>query len=273
MAGKLYVVGTPIGNLEDFSNRAIRTLNEVDFIAAEDTRVTLKLLNHFGIKKELVSYFEHNKSFKGDMILRRIENGENCAIVSDAGMPIISDPGEDLVNKAHESGIAVESVPGPTALITALCLSGMSAERFCFEGFLPVGKKERNERLNVIKDEERTMIFYEAPHKLLRTLTDMEKVFGAERKLSVIKEITKIHETVLRFNFSEALKYYSENEPKGEYVLIVAGKEKETAVYSLNDAVLMAKEFVKDGNSASSAAKLAAGKTGIKKGDIYKEIV
>lgn len=273
MAGKLYVVGTPIGNLEDFSPRAIRILSEVDFIAAEDTRVTLKLLNHFNIKKELVSYYEHNKERKQDFLINRVLGGENLAIVSDAGMPAISDPGEDLVKAAHENGIEVEAVPGPVAFATALCISGMWSGRFCFEGFLSVNKQSRREHLAELENETRTMIFYEAPHKLLKTLTDMSETFGSERKIAICKELTKIHETVFHFTFLEAIEYFTENTPRGEYVLIVSGKEKTEETYTFEQAVNIAKELVNKGESASFAAKNAANITGFKKGDIYKDII
>jgi len=273
MSGKLYVVGTPIGNLEDFSPRAVRILSEVDFIAAEDTRVTLKLLNHFDIKKELVSYFEHNKHQKSNFLIDRILSGETCAVVSDAGMPCISDPGEDLVRLCHENGIEVESVPGPVAFATALCISGISSGRFCFEGFLSVNKQSRRIHLEQIKDEKRTMLFYEAPHKLLKTLEDMGNTFGMDRKLAVVKELTKIHETVFRFTFGEAIDYFTENSPKGEYVLVIEGKKDEEKVYTLEEAVEIAKNYIKEGQSPSFAAKSAANLTKIKKGDIYKFLI
>lgn len=273
MAGKLYVVGTPIGNLEDFSQRAIRILSEVDFIAAEDTRVTLKLLNHFDIKKELVSYYEHNKERKEDYIIGRMLNGETCAVVTDAGMPAISDPGENLVKAAHENGVEVESVPGPVAFATALCISGMPSGRFCFEGFLSVNRISRMEHLGKLKDETRTMLFYEAPHKLLKTLFDMKEAFGEDRKIAVCKELTKIHETVFRFTLKEAYDYFTENEPRGEYVLVISGKEEKREEYTLADAVKIAKELIEKGESSSFAAKNAALVTGIKKGDIYKELI
>lgn len=273
MASKLYVVGTPIGNLEDFSPRAKRILSEVDFICAEDTRVTVKLLNHFGIKKEMISYFEHNKREKGLIIIDRILKGESCAIVTDAGMPAISDPGEDLIYLAHQNGIEVESVPGPTAFATALAISGMESGRFCFEGFLSVNNKNRKAHLEEIKTEKRTMIFYEAPHKLISTLTDMQKVLG-NRNIAVVKEITKLHENVFRTTFSDALEYYSENPPKGEFVIIIEGaKEEKTENYTLEDAVKIAKDLIKSGQSTSSAAKEAAVITGIKKGDIYRNML
>lgn len=273
MSGKLYVVGTPIGNLEDFSPRAVRILGEADFIAAEDTRVTVKLLNHFDIKKEMLSYYEHNKNTKGNLIIERILKGESCALVSDAGMPAISDPGEDLVRAAHTAGITVESVPGPSALVTALAISGMESGRFCFEGFLSVNKISRKKHLDEIKNERRTMIFYEAPHKLNATLKDMLKVFG-DRKIALVRELTKIHETVFNTTLSGAVEFYTDNPPKGEFVLIIEGqKEEETELYTLEDAVALAKKLTEEGKSTSSAAKEAAEISGIKKGDIYKLLI
>ncbi|MDO4608836.1 MAG: 16S rRNA (cytidine(1402)-2'-O)-methyltransferase [Clostridia bacterium] len=272
MSGKLYVVGTPIGNLEDFSPRAIRVLGEVDFIAAEDTRVTVKLLNHFNIHKPMVAYFEHNKKERGNVVLERILAGESCAIVTDAGMPAISDPGEDLIREAHQNGIPVESVPGPTAFATALALSGMNSGRFCFEGFLSVNKPQRIKHLNEVKSERRTMIFYEAPHKLIRTLNDMLDAFG-DRNIAIVREITKIHETVMRTSLSKAIDFYKTNEPRGEYVLIIEGASEQTKVYTLDDAVRLAKRLSDEGMSASNAAKEAAVTTGIKKSDIYKQML
>lgn len=273
MIGKLYVVGTPIGNLSDMSERAKQILSTVDFIAAEDTRVTIKLLNNFGIKKEMISYFEHNKSQKGEIIINRILAGESCALVSDAGMPAISDPGEELVRGAHEKGVVVESVPGPSAVITALSISGMPSGRFCFEGFLSVNKLSRKKHLDELKNETRTMIFYEAPHKLLATLKDMYSVFG-DREISVVKELTKLHETVFRTTLLAAVDYFTANAPKGEYVLIIGGKkEAERTEYTLEDAVKIAKKLQVDGMSTAAAAKEAAVATGIKKAEIYKEII
>lgn len=273
MSGILYVVGTPIGNLSDFSPRAIDTLESVDFIAAEDTRVTLKLLNHFDIKKEMVSYFEHNKRQRGEIICKRILAGESCAIVTDAGMPAISDPGEDLVALCHELGIVVQSVPGPTAFATALAISGMPTGRFTFEGFLSVNKKSRREHLEEIKDEKRTMIFYEAPHKLIYTLNDMRKVFG-NRNIALVRELTKIHEEVLRFTFDEAIEYYSDKSPKGEYVIIIEGKKEDiNEDITLEIAVEMAKNLVEKGMSINNAAKETASQTPFKKGDIYKALI
>ena len=273
MSGKLYVVGTPIGNLEDLSPRAIRILSEADCIAAEDTRVTLKLLNRFDIKKELVSYYEHNKEQKEDYIINRISGGEVCAVVTDAGMPAISDPGEELVRSAHENGIPVECVPGPVAFASALSVSGMPSGRFCFEGFLSVNRISRLERLTSLKGETRTMIFYEAPHKLLKTLKDMGETFGLDRQIAIVKELTKIHETVFRFTFSQAIAYFEENQPRGEYVLIVKGEEPKREEYTLEDAVSIAKDYINKGNPPSFAAKSAASVTGVKKGDIYKELI
>lgn len=273
MASKLYVVGTPIGNLEDFSPRAQRILSEVDFICAEDTRVTLKLLNHFGIKKEMISYFEHNKREKGILIIDRILKGESCAIVTDAGMPAISDPGEDLVFLAHQNGVTVQSVPGPTAITTALAISGFSSGRFCFEGFLSVNSKNRRAHLEEIKNEKRTMIFYEAPHKLISTLTDMQRVLG-DRNIALVKELTKLHENIFITTFSSALEHYKENPPRGEFVIIIEGKkEEEIKVYTIEDAVTLAKKLVDEGMSTSAAAKEAANVTGIKKGEIYRNML
>lgn len=272
MPGKLYVVGTPIGNLGDISPRALQVLNAVDFIAAEDTRVTLKLLNHFEIKKQLVSYFEHNKYEKGAVIIDRILSGETAAVVTDAGMPSISDPGEELVRDARNSGVEIESVPGPTAFATALSISGMDSKKFCFEGFLPANPKERKAALLEVAPFKRTLIFYEAPHKLKKTLIDMLNILG-DREIAICKELTKLHETVLRFTLSEAVEYFNQNEPKGEYVLIVSGGSREIIEYTLEDATALAKKYVDEGLSASLAAKRAASETGIKKGEIYKLIV
>ena len=269
MSGKLYVVGTPIGNLSDFSERGREALEKADFIAAEDTRVTLKLLNHFGIKKEMISYYEHNKRDKGEFIINRILKGESCALVSDAGMPAISDPGEELVRAAHEAGVTVESVPGPCALVTALAISGMPSGRFCFEGFLSVNKISRRKHLDELKDEKRTMIFYEAPHKLPATLKDMLAAFG-DRRAALVRELTKIHETVFRTTLSEAAEYYEQTPPKGEFVLIIEGKQEAEEVCSLENAVELAKKLMEGGSSLSAAAKEAAESTGVKKSEIYK---
>lgn len=273
MSGKLYVVGTPIGNLSDFSPRAVETLASVDFIAAEDTRVTLKLLNHFEIKKPMVSYFEHNRRERGEIILERIKSGENCAIVTDAGMPAISDPGEDLVNLCLSNGIPVESVPGPTAFATAMAMSGLPSGRFTFEGFLSVNKPSRREHLGEIVSERRTMVFYEAPHKLTATLKDLYKYLG-DRRIALIKELTKIHETVERTTLSEACEKYSAQTPKGEFVIVIEGstepKQKEV---SLDEAVALAKGLVENGMAINDAAKEIAKETKLKKGDIYKALL
>lgn len=273
MSGKLYVVGTPIGNLSDFSPRAVETLASVDFIAAEDTRVTLKLLNHFEIKKPMVSYFEHNRRERGEIILERIKSGENCAIVTDAGMPAISDPGEDLVDLCLSNGITVESVPGPTAFATAMAMSGLPSGRFTFEGFLSVNKPSRRDHLEEIVSERRTMVFYEAPHKLTATLKDLYKYLG-DRRIALIKELTKIHETVERITLSEACEKYSAQTPKGEFVIVIEGstepKQKEV---SLNEAVALAKGLVENGMAINDAAREIAKETKLKKGDIYKALL
>ena len=272
MTGTLFVVGTPIGNLGDFSPRAVETLSSCDFIAAEDTRVTIKLLNHFGIKKPMMSYYEHNRAERGQKILERLLNGENCALVSDAGMPIISDPGEDLTALCYENNIPIKAVPGPCAFVTALAISGMPAGRFTFEGFLTRAKPNRREHLLSLVDEKRTMVFYEAPHKLPSTLKDMAEYFG-DRSIAIVKEITKIYESVERTTLFEAAKKYDGANLKGEYVLIVSGKpeEKETAP-TLFDAVEKARGLVLGGASVNEAAKEAAKLTGIKKSDIYKSL-
>ena len=229
MSGTLYVVGTPIGNLGDFSPRAQETLAQADFIAAEDTRVTLKLLNHFGIKKPMVSYFEHNKYQRGEIICDRIEQGETCALVSDAGMPAISDPGEMLVAQCAQRGIPVVVVPGPSAVVAALAVSGLPTGRFTFEGFLSTAKKSRREHLEEVRSERRTMVFYEAPHKLASTLEDMLAAWG-NRRIALVREISKIHEEVRRTTLEEAARYYRENTPKGEFVRVIEGAPKEEAV-------------------------------------------
>ena len=272
MAGTLYVVGTPIGNLGDFSPRAVEILSSVDFIAAEDTRVTIKLLNHFGIKKPMVSYYEHNRTERGAVLIERMLNGESCALVSDAGMPIISDPGEDLTLRCHRNGIKVCAVPGPCAFVTALAISGMPSGRFTFEGFLTVTKQNRRKHLEELVNEKRTMIFYEAPHKLQSTLEDMLKYFG-DRNIALVKELTKIYENVERTTLSEASEKYRTVSPKGEFVLIVEGKPEDTQdEITIETATAMASELVKNGSSKNEAAKEIAKKTGLKKSDIYKNL-
>lgn len=272
MSGILYVVGTPIGNLGDMSPRAVEALEGVDFIAAEDTRVTLKLLNHFGIKKPMVSYFEHNKHQRGEIICRRILSGESCAIVTDAGMPCISDPGELLVKQCEEYGIEVKAVPGPSAVISALAISGLPTGRFTFEGFLSVNKKSRMEHLESVKNETRTMIFYEAPHKLNATLRDMLGVFG-NRSIAIVRELTKIHEEVIRTTLEKAVERYSEAPLKGEIVLVIDGAKPvdNNKVYTEEEAVDLAIALAAEEDiSLSEASKKAAKETGIKKGIIYK---
>lgn len=274
MSGILYVTGTPIGNLSDLSPRAVETLKSVDFIAAEDTRVTLKLLNHFGIKKPMVSYFEHNKRERGEIICARIEQGENCAIVTDAGMPCISDPGEDLVKLCEERGIKTVVIPGPSAVISALAVSGLSTGRFTFEGFLSVNKKSRVDHLKSLANEHRTMIFYEAPHKLPQTLRDLYASFG-DRKLTIVREITKIHEEVIRTTTKNAAENLSDGSVKGEIVLVLEGAPQvdDTEEFTLEYAVETAKKLIENGARATDAAKEAAALTGFKKNEIYKELI
>ncbi len=274
MSGILYVTGTPIGNLSDLSPRAAQTLEQVDFIAAEDTRVTLKLLNHLGIKKPMISYYEHNKRERGEIICAKIEAGENCAIVTDAGMPCISDPGEDLIKLCEERGIKTVVIPGPSAVVSALAVSGLETGRFCFEGFLSVNKKSRNEHLQSLKNERRTMIFYEAPHKLPATLRDLYSAFG-DRKLSIVRELTKIHEEVIRTTTKFAAENYADGSVKGELVLVLEGAKESEAEenYTLEYAVELAKKLIENGEKPTAAAKNAAAMTGFKKNEIYRELL
>ena len=270
MAGILYLVPTPIGNLGDISQRCRETLENADFIAAEDTRVSLKLLNHLGIKKSLVSYYEHNKAFKGEKIVERILAGETCALVSDAGSPAISDPGEDLVKLCHAAGIIVCAIPGPCAVITALSISGQSTGRFCFEGFLSTAKKSRKEHLESLVQEQRTMIFYEAPHKLLATLQDMAAVFGGDRSISLCRELTKLHEEVVLTTLGGAIEQYTEKPPKGEFVLVVAGApevQKESA--TADDAAAYVEKLMEEGLSRKDAIKQAAKDLNLPKNVVY----
>ena len=270
MAGMLYLVPTPIGNLGDISIRCRQTLEEADFIAAEDTRVTVKLLNHLGIKKSLVSYFEHNKAFKGDMIVERILAGETCALVSDAGSPAISDPGEELVKQCAQAGITVCAIPGPCAVITALSISGQATGRFCFEGFLSTSKKSRKEHLESLLGEKRTMIFYEAPHKLLNTLEDMAQIFGEDRPISLCRELTKLHEEVIRTTLGGAITLYNEQAPRGEYVLVLAGApEQEKVELTADDAAAYVAKLMEGGMSRKDAIKQTAKDLNLPKNVVY----
>ena len=274
----LYIVGTPIGNLGDFSPRAIETLRNVDFIAAEDTRVTVKLLNYFEIETPMISYYEHNIRQKGEYIIERMLQGEDCAIVTDAGMPCISDPGEDLVRLCAEHDIPVAVVPGPSAVISALAASALPTGRFTFEGFLSVNRPQRLQHLEEIKEETRTMIFYEAPHKLLATLEDFSEVLGADRKITLCRELTKLHEEFFRTTMGEAVAHYTENKPKGEFVLVVEGFDKtaaEQAVkesYTVEDAVAMVKEKVAAGEKLTAACKEVAKATGFNRAELYRMV-
>lgn len=275
MAGTLYIVATPIGNLDDMTPRAAATFGSADFIAAEDTRVTLKLLNHLGLKKPMVSYYEHNLKERGQYILDRIAAGENCALCSDAGMPAISDPGEVIVRDAMEQGIRVVPVPAASACVTALAVSGQSTGRFVFEGFLPMNRRQRAEHLQSLQNEERTVIFYEAPHKLRSTLDDLLKAFGPERSISLARELTKLHEEVRKTTIGEAVDYYKENDPRGEYVLVMAGAEHQAppeAAFTLEDAVEKARALLADGVSPSAAAKQAAAGTPFSKSEVYRQL-
>lgn len=274
MPGTLYIVGTPIGNLGDFSPRAEEALRTVDFIAAEDTRVTVKILNHFDIRTKLVSYHEHNRKEKGPSIVERLLAGESCALVTDAGMPAISDPGQDLVRLCHESMIPVATVPGPSAVITALALSGLEVSRFTFEGFLSVNKPSRRKHLEEIRDERRTMVFYEAPHKLAATLHDLHVALG-DRRIAILKELTKIHESVEHTTLAEADGKYDGQKLKGEYVIIIEAKTEEElqAEAPQADPVELAAQYVSEGLSVNEAAKQAAKETGAKKSDIYRALL
>lgn len=274
MAGMLYLVPTPIGNLGDISPRAIKTLAAADFVAAEDTRVTRKLLSYLELKKPLVSYYEHNKLESGPKIVQRIQSGETCVLVSDAGSPAISDPGEDLVRLCAEAGISVCAIPGPCAAVTAISISGLPTGRFCFEGFLSINKKSRQTHLSALKSEQRTMIFYEAPHKLLQTLKDMAANFGGTRKISLCRELTKLHEEVLRMTLDEAVSYYTEHEPRGEFVLIVAGAEKEQAAPPSMDAlVAQAQALIDAGMSKKDAVRQVSTQSGVSKNVLYEAVI
>lgn len=270
MAGKLYVVATPIGNLGDFSPRAVETLRAVDFIAAEDTRVGARLLSHFDIKKPQVSYFEHNRKAKGDWIADRIAAGENCAIITDAGTPAISDPGTDLVALCAERGIVSVGVPGCSAVVTALSLSGMDTGRFTFEGFLSTAKKSRREHLEEVRTQRRIMVFYEAPHKLRRTLTDLLTVLG-DRPIALCRELTKLHEEVRRTTLEQAVEYYEENEPRGEFVLVVGGCREPAAPAEQTDLLAAVSARLEEGMSLMSAVKEVSRQYSAPKNALYRQ--
>ena len=270
----LCLVPTPIGNLSDISPRARQALADADFIAAEDTRVALRLLNHLELKKPLVSYYEHNKEGSGPKIVARILTGQRCALVSDAGSPAISDPGEDLVRLCAEAGIPVTAIPGPCAAITALSISGLPTGRFCFEGFLSTNKKSRQSHLDSLRSETRTMIFYEAPHKLTATLADLSAVFGAERRISLCRELTKLHEEVLRTTLGEAAAYYAEHAPRGEFVLIVEGAAPlAPEAVSEADALEAVRALIGQGLSRKDAVRRVSEQTGIPKNELYNAAV
>ncbi len=270
MSGTLYLVATPIGNLGDFSPRAVEILESVDFIAAEDTRVSVKLLNHFHIKKSLVSYHEHNHVTAGQAILARLLAGESCALVTDAGTPAISDPGEDLVRLCGERGVNIIAIPGCCAAINALAVSGLPTGRFTFEGFLTVNKKSRREHLERLRDEERTMVFHEAPHKLRTTLQDLCAAFGPERRIALCREMTKLHEEIWRTTLGEAAARYETTSPKGEYVLVIAGKERfRGAALTLEEGAAQVLALQDQGMRLKEAAREVAEHTGLSKNELY----
>ena len=273
--GMLYLVATPIGNLADLSERAIKVLSEVDFIAAEDTRNSMKLLSYLGIQKPMVSYFEHNKRERGQVIADRLKNGESCALITDAGTPAISDPGEDIVALCAEQNIPVSSIPGACAGVVALTLSGLPTGRFCFEGFLSANKGERRERLSELENEKRTMIFHEAPHKLKATLEDMKNTFGEDRRISLCRELTKKNEEVLRLTLGSAVEYYENNAPRGEYVLIVEGSRAKAKNENFFENMSIEEHvnfYISNGLSKMDAIKSCAKDRGVHKNVIYKEI-
>ena len=275
LSGTLYLVATPIGNLADLSERAIKVLSEVDFIAAEDTRNSMRLLTHLGISKPMVSYFEHNKRERGEQIAARLEGGESCALITDAGTPAISDPGEDMVALCAARNIPVTSVPGPVASITALTLSGLPTGRFTFEGFLSVNKAERRAHLSSLANETRTMLFHEAPHKLQATLDDLARTFGEERRIAICRELTKAHEEILRLTLGEAVAYYKEQSPRGEYVLVVEGaKDAVTAnFWDAMDVPSHVQHYIDNGMAKMDAIKQVARDRGVAKNEIYKQMV
>ena len=269
----LYVVPTPIGNLGDVSDRARQTLCDVDFIAAEDTRVTVRLLNHLGLKKPMVSYYEHNRRESGLRIAARIAAGETCALVSDAGTPAVSDPGTDLVALCSEQEIAVVALPGPCAAVTALSVSGLPCGRFCFEGFLSTSKKSRAAHLSALPNEPRTMVFYEAPHKLLATLRDLLAMLG-DRPLAVCRELTKLHEEVLRTTLSEALRHFETVAPRGEFVLVVSGApEAPPPADALEQAIALAQHHIEQGDTLRDAVRRAVSATGVRRNEVYDGVV
>ncbi len=273
MAGTLYLVATPIGNLGDFSPRGVETLQAADFIAAEDTRVSVKLLNHFGVKKPLVSYHEHNRAAAGQAILARLLAGESCALVTDAGTPAISDPGEGLVRLCGENGVTVEAIPGCCAAICAMAVSGLPTGRFTFEGFLSANKKERRTALLKLKNEERTMVFHEAPHKLRATLADMAEILG-DRPAALCRELTKLHEETLRTTLLQAVELYREKEPRGEYVLVVAGAQPtEEPAISLEEGVRQVQRLREAGIKMKEAVRTVSAQTELNKNDLYEAVL
>ena len=274
MSGILYLVPTPIGNLGDISQRMAEALEQADFIAAEDTRVSIKLLNHLGLKKQMVSYYRHNAETSGPAILARLLAGESCALVTDAGMPAISDPGEELVALCASNGVPVMPIPGPCALVTALAASGQPTGRFTFEGFLPMNKKNRRSHLDSLRGEERTMVFYEAPHKLAATLRDLADTFGADRPISLCRELTKLHEEIRRATLGEAADYYRDNTPKGEFVLVVRGSEPtEEGEVTLEDGLLLVDRLRGEGLSLRDAVRQAAKELGLPRKQLYDRAV
>ena len=278
MAGKLYLCATPIGNLEDMTYRVVRTLGEVDLIAAEDTRNSIKLLNHFEIKTPMTSYHEHNKFEKGQKLIERMEKGENIALITDAGTPGISDPGEELVRMCYEAGIEVTSLPGAAACVTALTLSGLSTRRFAFEAFLPSDKKEKQAVIEELKNETRTIVLYEAPHRLVRTLEELNDALG-NRKVTVCRELTKKHETAYVTKFEDALTYYLEHEPKGECVLVIEGKnrgelkQEEISKWEKMSIEEHMEVYLAQGIDKKEAMKRVAKDRGISKRDVYQELL
>ena len=274
--GKLYLVATPIGNLADLSERAIKVLSEVDFVAAEDTRNSMRLLSHLEIHKPMVSYFEHNKRERGEQILARLQGGESCALITDAGTPAISDPGEDLVALCAANGVPVTSIPGAVASIVALTISGLPTGRFCFEGFLSTNKAERRARLDELASEKRTMLFHEAPHKLKATLEDFRRAFGDDRRIAICRELTKLNEEALRLTVSEAIAYYDTVEPRGEYVLVIDGASVDlaaTAFWVDMDIPTHVSHYVSLGMSKMDAIKQAAKDRGVPKNEVYKAVL